>query len=508
MFLSFVLAVMASPGLLFLLLVSSSLLLSTMSGKMNQQTGLTTQSKHKERVLKVVENVDKIRFALTPFLSYIPVYGQLIKLIVDAVLVGVSLANKNSVLDTLKSEFESLNKKLDDYHIEQKWDIWAAGAFHKPERNIRKAWADYQLLTRSIVKSNDDNEKKSLKEKMAESCKKCESAMKDLHQYLTAKGTTTIANLGEQLAVHVKCHENDIRGYTELINRLMSMANTVIKTCNRIKEINSKDISDYFDNMAYESASELFKIHIDCILKGDEYIQNDVQELISGTKDFQKLADDIRSFLVKTYYRYDWMVVAFEKKKSGHEHIKFHNRHTRSRFLEVTKDEITVAVARQVKGTHNKEIRLKVQRAIGNCFQKQVECHKVADQLSDCKELVPGIGKVSDTYSAVHAYKHIDKAHDSYNAEEAPSDPKVPYIYKGQCQKVVGTGQFVVLIKSDVDIVTKDPCSTLKCDPKRGTCISLKDPLVAMCQCIQPYYGPTCGDNFMILAVDRRRNRS
>lgn len=116
--------------------------------------------------------------------------------------------------------------------------------------------------------------------------------------------------------------------------------------------------------------------------------------------------------LGKTDDRYDWMVVAFLTKNSHHDTTKSLNKHILTGFTEVTKGEVSVAIARQVKGTHTKAI--KVKQAIDMCLVKSVLCYKVAEKLSKCKETVETI-VVSETYTAVHAFRL--NAHDGHGAK-------------------------------------------------------------------------------------------
>lgn len=507
-------SVMASPGLLLLLLVSSSLLVSTVSvsTSLNQnQLGKLTPNKlnkvkegFKETGKIILQIIGELGSTTVPLLELIPVYGPLIGTISTLALGGVSIVNKNlndkPILDALESEFEQLNSKMDKYHVEQKWDTWASGAYHKPEKNIEVAWMSYKTLVRSLILAKDDNERKRHTDEFMKTYLKYEPATKTLYTFLTAKGTSLISDLGQMLAQHVKCHEKELRQYIVFINELIYKGNTMNQFYYKLKNIQSGAKVEEEARIAYDCASAMFKTHKYCISHSMDYIKKDVESLIDKTKKRQALAQEVRSFLEKMYDSYDWMVVAFITKSSKHTIIKSLNSHVLSGFTEVTKGGVSVAVARQVKGTNSKAGEVK--KAIDRCFAKSVPCYKVAEKLSECKETVEGI-PVSQTYTAVHAYTR--KAHDSHNAKEAPDEvsanpenplAQTPYIYTGKCEKspLVKGGKFVVMIKSDKEMMTKDPCSNLNCgeDQSRGRCVRAENIFMAMCECKWPYYGQHC----------------
>ncbi|KAK2894289.1 hypothetical protein Q8A73_016773 [Channa argus] len=500
---------MASPGLLFLVLMSSSVLVCT-SPNQNQLEEVTPEKIRKvNEVLKatgkiILKTIDEIRFTVVPFLGIIPVYGPLISAITTLALVGVSVVNKNvktnPILDTIKSEFENLNSKLDQYHEELRWDTWTSSAYHKPEKNIKVAWTKYKTLVQSLLLAKDDNEKKRHRDDFIDTYSKYEPATKTLHALLMAKQPTLINDFGEMLVKHVKCHEQDLRTYTEYVNKLICKGNTMNQIYYKLKNIESPARVNEEAQIAYDCSSAMFKTHQYCISHSMDYIKKDVEGLIDTTKKRQELANDVRSFLDKTYERYDWMVVAFITKSSKHKIIETLNSHILSGYTEVTKGEVSVAVARQVKGTHTKAAE--VRKAIIGCVPTSTKCYQVADKLRQCSKSVGGI-LVSQTYTAVHAYTR--KAHDSHSAKEAPeevyADPEnpsaqTPYIYSGSCEKSPGVkgGKFVVMIKSDEEMMMKDPCSKLNCgeNESRGRCVRMADIFLAMCDCKFPYYGQHC----------------
>ncbi|XP_042599424.1 uncharacterized protein LOC122140341 [Cyprinus carpio] len=426
-------------------------------------------------------------------------------------------------MDLLMGEFEHLNTKLDQYHAEQKWDSWASSAYHKPELDIDVAWKTYTTLLKSLREAKDDKKREDHKKEFEKAYEKFEPATKTLHSLLIDKGVSFKYPLGDLLAEHVNCHEKNIREYTVFIYKLIYKGNTMNEFYYKLKHTESDAKANEMANIAYDAASVMFQVHMQCIKNSMDYVKKDVKSIIDQKKARSELAKEVWSFLVKEYDRYDWMVVAFISKKSQHEKMKTLNSHVLTGFTPVEEGIVTVAVARQVKGTHDKAALVK--QAIGRCIDEKVLCYKVAEKLAKCNELVEG-KPVSQRYTAVHAY--LRDAHDSQDAQKeqeedydvntAPEDSPDLYIYNGKCTKSPGVkgGKFVVLIKSDEEMMTEDPCSKLDCGEKekRGSCVSMKDVFLAACECNNPYYGQNCEESLddykkdlkaTIAVVDNRR---
>lgn len=504
---------MVSAGLPLLLLISSTLLISIMSKPtstdQNQLQEYSTEKlkKAKESIKanakKVLDNIEKISSVVVPFLEILSVSGlglNIPKLIFSVVGLGSSFIKKNKDLETFMNEFENLNYKLDQNHVEQKWDSWESATYHKPEKNIEVAWTKFKTLSQSLTQAtngNDDTKLDSHKELFKKEYAKYEPATKTLHTLLTAKGVSFIKPLGDLLAEHVNCHEKNLREYTVLILKLFYKANIMNQFYYALTNTQSEARIDEESKITYEASLSMFKMHMQCINNSLDYIKKDVTALIDKTKKHSELAKEIWLFLVEVYDRYDWMVVAFVNKKSSHETLKSLNRHVMSGFTVVTKNTISVAVARQVKGKHTKAAL--VNQAIGRCIDESVLCYNVAEKLQECTETMEGI-PVSRTYTAVHAYrKHAD---DSQNLPDevyaAPEEREDKYIYKGKCKKSPGVkgGKFVVLIKSDEEIMTKDPCSKVDCGGNnKGTCVRFNGNFLAGCECKLPYYGQNCEES-------------
>ncbi|RXN03397.1 hypothetical protein ROHU_009559 [Labeo rohita] len=506
---------MASAGLLFLLLVSSALLISTTispaSADPNQPQDMSPEEVNKVKEgfkatsRFVLAKIDKITTAVSPFVELIPVCGKALSIVIRSVGLGVSLTNKDKNMLTVLDELVNLNTKLDQYQVEQTWNIWAGGAYHKPEMEIDVAWSKYTTLMASLRQTKDVSEKERHKEDFKSSYEKFEPATKTLHKLLIAKGTTFINPLGDLLAEHVNCHEKIIREYTMFIIKLIYRGNMMNHFYYRLKHIESAARIAEGAKISFEAVSAMFQVYMKCINSSIDYVKKDVTELINKSEKRSELAKKVWSSLVKDYDRYDWMVVAFRTKKSGHKMREFMNRHVLSGFTKVTKDSVSVAVGRQVKGTHTKAVL--VRQAIARCVDKSVLCYKVAKKLAECSEAVEN-KPVSQTYTAVHAY--LREAHDSHNAQEVPdedyefstspehSSAQTPYIYRGECQRsrAVKGGKFVVLIKSDEEIMTEDPCSKLDCGGNdRGSCVPVEGMFLAVCQCNKEYYGQNCEES-------------
>lgn len=188
------------------------------------------------------------------------------------------------------------------------------------------------------------------------------------------------------------------------------------------------------------------------------------------------------------------MVVAFTTIHSKHD-LQLLNRHAFSGFTEVERGSITVAVAKQVKGGHTKTAAVK--HAIDKCMPQQVEiCLNVIEKLGECQENIFG-KRLSQTFTAVHAYKK--KSQTATSGVEAPNEndfaiPQsaslTPHLYTGKCGKSLG--KFMVLIKSDKELLRKeDLCSSVNCGEK-GKCVVVPETFITMCECQYPYYGERC----------------
>lgn len=353
-------------------------------------------------------------------------------------------------------------------------------------------------LLKDCAKPCIDSLKKDGKDRIVkEYFKKAEKFVDELHYHITASGGYN-AEYEKLLKDHVRCHDHRIKLYSAINAWLVYKAIIMTHFYNRFK--NSTTNEDSLANKAYEISAAMFQIQKNCISDPDPFVKLDVLDRIDPSVKRKDLAREIRKYLDKTYNRYDWMVVAFITDHSNHKSIftKWKNRHILTGFIVVEKGKISVAVAKQAKGTHKKT--KEVIENIKKCYDENVACNKVKDKLEKCD-------KSKDTYTAIHAFIH--KKHDSVHAleaEEAPTeehlDPeeeeKFPYIYTGKCSisPGVNVGHFRVLVKSDEEWMKEVPCNNVNCGgPKQGKCVPVKSALIGVCQCEKGYYGESCEES-------------
>uniref|UniRef100_A0A7N6BGX8 EGF-like domain-containing protein n=1 Tax=Anabas testudineus TaxID=64144 RepID=A0A7N6BGX8_ANATE len=447
---------MASPGLLFLLLMLSSPLLSSMtspsSSNKQEVHHLQKRGSTAKKLLSAGDYIVKFASATSPFIGMIPIVGQYINNFTGLAKFIISvLKGQPDLTKALLEEFKNLNLKIDEYHVEQKWDQWAS-QYYNIEVDIELAWNEFEKVVQVFNDTDNLEDRKNI-----------------------------------LLSEHFKCHEKDIKEFVIFLNTLIYKGNSVKLFYDRLAGVSSEE---ELAKIAFECAKVMFEIHNNCISNSLKYVKEDIEKQIPDIEDRDELAKFSRLFLERTYDRYNWITVAFRTKGSTHRHAKQFNKHILSGFINMTKGDVTVAVARQIKGNQTKAD--KVRKAIENCLDKSVDCQNIANKLSECKESVDGI-KIDKTYTAVHAY--ISESHDSFNALDAKQAPdeeylsldtpsRTPYIYTGVCRKfkAINTGHFRVLIKSDEEMMGENPCDKLNCgDEGKGNC--------------QDYYGEHCEES-------------
>ncbi|XP_035512361.1 uncharacterized protein LOC118324239 [Morone saxatilis] len=490
---------MSSPGLLFLLLMSSCLpVLSAPPDTPHDEEELEQQphpNQHANMVKKLgswlKKNFRGIGGVLIASIEPVPVAGAPIAGALKTLLL---VTPNEDPLDTVNSNLKALTIKLDTFSAELKWAAWAAGAYQMPVNNIEKAWIKYTEL----VRASTGNE--ALKTDFFTFYSQYADSTLVLHQFLTAKSPSVTQNLGDLLADRLRCHEKDIKAQFLYLNKLMCKGNVLNEKYYEFKGKDNNARVDTAHKIASESASALITSHKRCISDSAAYIEKDIFERIDDTQKHQEIADNIRAFLVKTYDRYDWMVVAFTTQNSRHK-PKLLKRHDLSGFTEVQRGTVTVAVAKQVKGAHTKTAT--VIEAIKRCLpQGVIMCLDVTQKLMECQETVFG-KSLSQIYTAVHAYKK--SSHTSTNTVEAPNDEDsalpessvslkgqsslTPHVFTGKCGTIFG--KFIIFIKSDEEIMGVDPCSKKKCS-QNGECVVVPGTLIAMCECQYPHYGEHC----------------
>lgn len=109
----------------------------------------------------VLQHPDEIRQTVSPVLELLSITDPKVKFAVNTIVLLVTgKTPEDKVLKTLVNEFQSLNIKLNKYHMEQKWDSWTSGAYHKPEKDIEVAWNKFQTLLGSLDESRDEATRK------------------------------------------------------------------------------------------------------------------------------------------------------------------------------------------------------------------------------------------------------------------------------------------------------------------------------------------------------------
>uniref|UniRef100_A0A3Q1J9A5 Uncharacterized protein n=1 Tax=Anabas testudineus TaxID=64144 RepID=A0A3Q1J9A5_ANATE len=447
---------MASPGLLFLLLMLSSLLLSSMTSpsSSNKQEVHDLQEVHHlqkrgstaKKLLSAGDYIVKFASATSPFIGMIPIVGQYINNFTGLAKCVISvLKGQPDPTKALLEEFKNLNLKIDEYHVEQKWDQWAS-QYYNIEVDIEIAWNEFEKVVQVFNDTDNLEDRKNIVHYFKKTFKHISTATQKIHMILTNTKTSFQTDFSKLLSEHFKCHEKDIKEFVIFLNTLIYKGNSVKLFYDRLAGVSSEE---ELANIAFEGAKVMFEIHNNCISNSLKYVKEDIEKQIPDIEDRDELAKFSRLFLERTYDRYNWITVAFRTKGSTHRHAKQFNKHILSGFINMTKGDI--------KGNHTKAD--KVRKAFENCLDKSVDCQNIANKLSECKESVDGI-KIDKTYTAVHAY--ISESHDSFNALDAKQAPdeeylsldtpsRTPYIYTGVCRKynALNTGHFRVLIKSN-----------------------------------------------------------
>ncbi|CAK6982072.1 hypothetical protein EXN66_Car016335 [Scomber scombrus] len=489
---------MASPGLLFLLMVSSSLLLSGLSApsssKQLQTHALQKRTGAKKGFVTAAAYSAKVINAVAPFMGLIEPSGTLISAILSlasVVLAEIGGLGEDATQALIRTEFSNLNIKIDQYHKEQKWDTWAS-AYAKYETKIDTKWDNFKNLVKDFEKKGNEKQWNKKIDEFITQYKP--DTINEFANLLTKENAAFITDFGKLISDHVKCHEKDVKVLTQVINTLIYQGVTMSHFYYKRKEMN--DEVDKLAKKAYEVSSTMFQIHKKCIIDSMKFVEEDVKNLIDNSDKSQQ-AKKIRGFLEKAYDRYDWTVVVFNTASSERSSFftKAWKRHDLSGFIEVTKDTFTAAVSGQLKGKHTKGKT--VSEDIKNCVKDSDQCMDVIEKLKKCNT-------ITDRYSAVHVYTRKSKIHDSKVAKDAkdtyegmsPEGPEAqtPYFYKGTCHLTSGgtTGRFLVFIKSDEEIEKKEPCSTMKCEKKGGKCVVLEKTLIPVCECNEFYYGELC----------------
>ncbi|XP_016517167.1 uncharacterized protein LOC107833180 [Poecilia formosa] len=496
-------SVMAPSGPVLLLLLSSFLTCS-LSGPprsdLQENRALQKRGKTADNVKAAAKDLLEIVNAVKPFIGLIPDAGSYLTSIIDFANVIAGKNPEQELLDYLKLKFDDLNVKIDKNQKEIVFNIWKSTEYAELEKKITIAWNKLGELLKGCGEPCFENLKKDGKDKIIENdFKKAGKYVDELHYNIVGKGAYK-ANYEELLKDHVRCDERRLKIFSAVNALLVHKAITMTNFYNLF--MNIKTDEDALANKARDISAAMFEIHKNCTSEPDPYVKLDILDLIKESEQRKDLAKNIREYLDKTFYHYDWMVVAFKTKSSNHKSVitKWLDRHILTGFTAVEKGKTSVAFAKQAKGSHRKTAQ--VVDAIKKCYNNPVPCDQVRAKLESC-------ANVKGTYSAIHAFIH--KEHGSVHAleaEEAPTeeefDPEeqqtVPYLYTGKCtMSVFGKGEilplkhFRVLIKSDEEWMNESPCKGVDCGGKeRGKCVEVKNARIGLCECEKKYYGENC----------------
>ena len=340
-----------------------------------------------------------------------------------------------------------------------------------------------------------------------------------------------MSDVGDLLAEHAHCHENDIKEYRKVFYELTQQGNVMNQFYYLCRHMGSSLIFEKQFDMTYDALLVMSGVQQQCVESSMEYALKDVAEIMDKhtADDRQVLANEVESFLGKMFDRYDWFVVAFKAKKSSHAIWESRNSHILTKFQHEWRGDVIVSVARQVKGEQpSKENRDKITKAIEECIIKNKNCHEMGRALNECTSKVSLMVKgsankqieiqVGKTFTASHAFMWKDNPHQKISGvdekeagkeeedddgitwyDAQPSFADEPYMFSRDCSTSLTfrnkrQGKFVVMIKSEEEILHVDLCKELNdCGGKeRGTCHKLSDVFVAICKCISPYYGERC----------------
>lgn len=490
---------MWSPGFLLLLLGSACLTVLSDPPDTSHDADQESQEEEKgfmKRILQwVKKNPRKSTQLVVDILEITPLSSPLGKVIKT----GMDLFPvRKAEIEDVAGQIRALDVKLDIYRAEMKWDTGAGGAFQMTVNNIEEAWTKYSQLKSSFQKSE---KRVALENMFFTFYNQHADDTLVLHQLLTAGSDSLTENLGDVLAAKLRCHEKDITDQFLYLNKLIRKGDILNDKYYNFKDANTEDRDSIAKRMASESASALVQSYHRCISGSAPYIERDVFELIDETKKHQEIANTVKDYLDKTYDRYDWMVFAFTAFYSkGRTYLL--KRHVFSGFTEVKKGSVSVAVAKQVKGSYTNAYVVK--DAIKECLSDQILCENIPNELKKCKKKVSG-KMLSETYTAVHAFKinsqtatsAVDEGSQCLSIESSNPDDimladgtsEAPNVLISECGKVLG--KYMVFIKSDEEINDVDPCEKIKCD-NGGKCVKVSGTSVGVCECKYPFYGKHC----------------
>ncbi|XP_030198087.1 uncharacterized protein LOC115532442 [Gadus morhua] len=354
----------------------------------------------------------------------------------------------------------------------------AKAAYGTIEQSINTAWNEYEKLK----ERNDVSEMKKYFDDYESS-----HANHNLFQLysLMPKKVSLFGSLPNTFIEESRCHNAELDNFNRNFNDLMVKSLVLNVRLFRYKgdELNKGKIVEavhyYHDGMR-----KLYKAQWICFDHDTTYIELDLQDemITQSNTEADNIAAAITKHLSEAYSSYDWYVVVH---KTTYDILTYLQKHTLSEeFIMKIGPALTVAAAQQIRGSHTKvsEIVLDIKKCLS---RGQVVCSSLNKKFKSCELL--------DKFTVIHYYRYLSNS-GKEKITEAESDPVVdsvdntegPYIYKGTCSS---TSHFIVMIKSDEEILNANRCSPTLCQ-NGGQCKALFARTV--CDCKYPYHGDKC----------------
>ncbi|KAJ0059886.1 hypothetical protein NL108_014571 [Boleophthalmus pectinirostris] len=458
----------------------------------NLEKGIS-EHEAKQSYMWLKKNSKELAELITNTLGSVPAAGAVFSSLLK---IPLKLIPQEDKLKGIQSEMTALNTRLDIFYEELKW---ASNDFQKILNDIDHAWLKYKPM------KNNANALKSI---FCPFYSQYADSVSVLHKLLISKPETGEQSLADVLAKKLRCHEKDLEAKFLYLRKLVCRGNEMVKKCYELMGVDKSLIPDPV-KMLQQSNSALFKTQQSCVSNSKLYIKRDIIERINDEIVHKDIANNIYNFLKEKYDRYDWLVVAFTthfSKGMG----RILKRHVYSGFTAVQRGSVTVAVARQLTGSHKNIEYFK--RDIGDHFRNiKIECRHVEDELLKMN--------ITNAITAVHVYKRAHNNHGRQEKEEEEEEEEEDklamsvvigadkaYTVSGECKRRLGKpGFYTIMIKSDEEVDNKNPCVSFKCE-NGGKCEVVPRTNIPMCLCTDLFYGRRC-ENKITCDVDVTDNR-
>ncbi|XP_030197379.1 uncharacterized protein LOC115532053 [Gadus morhua] len=468
---------MASPALLLLMLMmmSSLTLKPSAAGKTAEKIAHIAAKPFK----MLLDNPE----ILTSFLDLIEDYGGAVA---GAATGIIKTAVGNPDFKKLMQKMQSIQRALTEVksciRVEQ-----AKHMYGEIELSINNAWVEHERF-RDYSKTL----KNVPEDQMEKHFKAISIGETDLYSLfsLIQRKESFIERVYNTIVEETRCHEERIATIEGHVNQLMFkrlFMNIHLYRYNNDDYSKTKIVSNV--QYYYHGVMDLHKaLLLKCFDTDTTYIKQDFDYKLYNAEHTKprKMAKAIREYLSEKHFRYDWMVIVYETDNNVLTHI---TKHVLSKeFIVRTGPALTVAAARQLKGSHTKVPNIKSE--IEGCLKRDLRfilrCNSLQEKLGACKLLVKITG--------IHYYRftsNSDSEETNRKAESAPegtdpTEPEESYEYRGRCD---AWSHFRVMIKSDEELLNADPCDSSPCQ-NGSKCKNLL--AVIVCECVYPYFGNTC----------------